>query len=260
MKFNDRKNFSTALVLITFAGFVAVPILLLHSNKIRVLNSFLQEHPEINLLDLFTSATDYLSLGITLFLGVIVYRQSQKINDLESSQYDVFIGTDGMDDSLTPFSDVLVEDTICRSDFFIKQGVSGGKMSFFTYLKTNFPDNRQLMFLPISFVTRNQPIIVSLKFSEISLVIIESNGRKSDPQKFLNHAEPIHWIFENDSRFLLGIGFMLPEAMTVGQILLQIRIDVADQLGRITPLILLMTLQNIDKRLYLLSTQTKRVE
>lgn len=131
-------------------------------------------------------------------------------------------------------------------------------MNFLMYLKTNFPDRRQFMFLPISFVTRNQPIIVSLKFSKISLTIVESNGRKSRSQKFVNRAEPIHWIFENESRFLLGIGFMLSETMQVEQVLLQIHVSVADQLGRITPLTISTTLQNVDKRLYLLSAQTKR--
>lgn len=253
-----QQKFPPALITIIFISFAAVPLVLMYSSKISVLNSFLKEHPEIEPLDLFNSVTDYLYLGVTLFLGVIVYQQSQKINSLESSQYDIFIGTDGLDDSLTPLSDILVENIEDRSDFFIKQGISDGKMNFLTYLKTNLPNKQRFMFLPISFVTRNRPVIVSLKFSEISLTIVESSGKKSGPQKFFNRAGPIHWIFENNSRFLLGIGFMLPEDMRVEQILLQIHVNAADQLGRITPLTISITLQNVDEHLYLLSAQTKR--
>lgn len=257
MGFKYKRIHFPIFILTTLAVFAAFPIALLHSGKIGGLNSFLQEHPEVEVLDLFNSFTDYFSLGITLFLGVIVYRQSQKINDLESSQYDVFIGADGLDYSLDSLSDVLAESTAEQSDFSIRRDISGGKKSFYTYLKTNFPDKRQQVFLPISFITRNQPLIVSLKFSEISLAITESNGKKSAPQKFFNHAEPIHGTFENDTRFLFGISFLLPNSMRIGQVFLHLRIDAADQLGRITPLEITITLQNVDKRLYLLSTQTK---
>lgn len=250
------KYTGTVLLIVIFLALVAFPVILLHSSESGALNNFLREHPDIDILTLFNTVTDYLSLGITLLLGVIVYRQSQKINDLESSQYDVFIGAVSLDHSLTPLSSVLVENSADRSDFSIKQSVD--TKSFFTHLKTNFPDRHRQIFLPITFITRNHPLIVSLKFSEIQLVVVESSGRKTEPQRFLNHADPIYGIFEDNTQFLFGIGFMLPDEMRVGQILLHLYIDATDQIGRITPLEIDIQLQTVDKCLHLVSSQTKR--
>lgn len=253
MRFKYTGTVLTIVILFALVGF---PAILLRSGDSGALRNFLQRHPDIDVLTLFNSITDYLSLSITLLLGVIVYRQSQKINDLESSQYDIFIGATGLDHSLAPLSSVLVENSVDRSDFSVKQSVD--TKSFFTHLKTNFSDRHRHVFLPIAFVTRNHPLIVSLKFSEIRLVIVESSGKKTEPQKFHNQADPIYGIYADNTQFLFGIGFMLPDEMRVGQILLHLYIEAADQIGRITPLEITIQLQAIDKCLHLVSSQTKR--
>lgn len=250
------KYTGTVLIIVILFALACFPVILLRLSESGTLYDFLKNHPNIDILTLFNAIIDYLSLGITLLLGVIVYRQSQKINDLESSQYDVFIGATGLDHSLAPLSGILVENSADRSDFFVKQSVEA--KSFFTHLKTNFPDRHRQVFLPIVSVTRNHPLIVSLKFSEIQMVIVESNGKKTVPQKFLNRADPIYGIFEDNTQFLFGIDFMLPDRMRVGQVLLRLYIDAADQIGRVTPLEIAIQMQAVDKHLHLVSSQTKR--
>lgn len=239
---------------IAFLVLLILPILLvyfwIHSN----MGSYIQEHLQINLQGLFDSLTSYLSMGFALLLGIIVYYQSQKINDLTSSQYELFICATDLDYSHA-LSNVLIEEPSALSDFSIKQSSIDGRRNFFTHLNTTFQEKQQPVFIPLSFVTKNQPIIVSLAFQDISFALVSQDGQVKK-QIFHSQGEKIYCMFEDNTNFLLGIGMMIPGAITIDELNLELCVNATDQIGRITKFKIAVRLKNVEKHLHLVSSQT----
>ncbi len=237
-----------------FFVFLILPILLVYLWIHSSMGSFMQERLETNLQGLFDSLTSYLSLGFTLLLGIIVYYQSQKINDLTSSQYEIFIGATDLDYSHT-LSNILIEEPSTLSDFSIKRSSIDGRRNFFTHLNTTFQEKQQPIFIPLSFITKNQPIIVSLAFQDISFALV-SQDRQVKNQIFHSQGEKIYCMFEDNTNFLLGIGMMIPNAIKIDEIKLELCVNATDQIGRTTKFKIAVRLKNVEKQLHLVSSQT----
>lgn len=206
----------------------------------------------------FNSIANYVSVGATLLLGIVTYQQSKKIDGLEGSKYDVYIGINGLDYSYA-FPTFLVEEHMPTDDFLIMQDVSNGKKNFFTSLKIGGEKSSKPVFIPLVFTTKNQPLIVSLDFQKISLAVLATD-QVEYKQRFINTMGPSYWQLENDSRFIVGIGMMLPSSLEIDQLALTIQLVATDQLERQNQFNITVKLKSIEKRYHLISSQSIRIQ
>lgn len=205
----------------------------------------------------FNSIANYVSVGSTLLLGIVTYKQSKKIDGLEGSKYDVYIGINGLDYSYA-FPTFLVEEHMSTDDFLIMQDISNGKKNFFTSLDIGGEMSNKPVFIPLEFTTKNQPLIVSLDFQKISLAVFATD-QVQYKQQFINTRGPSYWQLGNDSRFILGIGMMLPSDLEIDQLALTIQLVAADQLERQNQFNITVKLKSIEKRYHLISSQSIRI-
>lgn len=207
--------------------------------------------------EVFSSIVDYVSVVSTLLLGIVAFQQSKKIDSLEGSKYDVYIGINGLDYSYA-FPNVLVEEHISTDDFLIVQDILNGKKNFFTSLNIGDQGSSKPIFIPLSFTTKNQPLIVSLDFQRISLTVLAMDQTQYK-QQFINARGPSYWQLENDSQFILGVGLMLPTSLEIDQLALAIQVVAKDQLERQNQFNITVKLKSIEKKYHLISSRTVRI-
>lgn len=250
---------SRATVNLTFIVVILliVPVLLLKILANDWVAAYCMAHLSAAPCEVFDSVVNYLSMGFALLLGVVVYYQEQKINDLESTEYDVFIGVEKLDDTYT-FDHTLIRDTSRESDFYVVQSFSDGKRNFLVNLNTNLPSKEKTIFLPLSFVIKSRLVITSLDLKKINLIIsMEDSGSMAYKQNFCSHADPIHGIFDSDSSFLLGIGMMVPASFQIDRIQLCMKVESYDQIGRVCSSEIQVTFKEVSNLYYLESSKSK---
>lgn len=170
---------------------------------------------------------DYFSIAITLLLGVIVYFQSKKINSLEATQYDVFIGVEDIDYEFD-FGSFWATDK-SNADFRISHMFTSSKKALLSNIDIGEGRGKTIL-LPLVFVTKNNPLIVKLDFQK---VIVEARTRTMVVcDKVFEHNEGvIKTILADNSRLTFGFGLTIPEKYNIDEIHLQFDIELENQSG-----------------------------
>lgn len=251
-----RSRLAIKLILVILA-LLCIPFFLLMILTNEQVSIYARTHLSAEPYAVFDSIVNYLSMGFTILLGVVVYYQAQKINDLESTQYDIFIGVDKLDYSYL-FDDILIKNASPNSDFYVVQSFSKTRKNFMTSLKVDSHAKEKPIFLPLSFITKNQLVITSLDFKKIYLTI-NTEDAKEYKQTFsnVNDIGAIHGIFADNSNFLFGVGMMVPDSFKVSQLGLTFDIEVHDQIGRKHTSEIQVSLKNVSNFYYLESSKSQ---
>lgn len=252
-----RRSKAVINLMLVILALLLVPFILLMILTNERVSVYVLTHLSAEPYEVFDSIVNYLSMGFTILLGVVVYYQAQKINDLESTQYDLFIGVDKLDYSFA-FDDIFIKNTSQDSNFYVVQSFSKTRKNFLVNLNIGLSEKEKPIFLPLSFVTKNQLVITSLHFKEIYLTIITEDA-KEYKQKFSNsnNVEPIHGIFTDDSNFLFGVGMMIPDSFKVDRLKLMLDVEVHDQIGRNYISKIQVSLKNVSNFYYLESSESQ---
>ena len=168
----------------------------------------------------------YFSLAISLLLGVIVYFQSQRINELEITQYSTFLGVQEVDYSADLGNMVFSEEKRCG--FWISHSFTSDKKVILAGVNILRKGSAKSIVVPLVFVTKNQPLIVSLDFQKVTVKLMHC-GKELCNRTFENDNEPIYALLSNESQFILGFGMLVSDEWEVDEINLVFQIDVKDQ-------------------------------
>lgn len=222
------KRASSKPVLICFGLFaIAFPIALVVLLSIPAVASYIANTLKVDNESFIGFTIDYISLAISIILGIIVYYQSQQINDLEVSQHDVYLGVENLDYSFD-FGDYLTIDKTAsnfNSAFFL----SAEQKIILTNINVGSNKGKPLLF-PLVFVTKNQPLIVSLSIKSIDVTVKEKNIIAYNGIHPIG-GHPINTILKDDSRFIVGVGMIVPVEKSIDETNLSFLIEIENQNG-----------------------------
>lgn len=168
---------------------------------------------------------DYLALSYAVLLGVVVYRQTERINRLEATQYDLYLGIESID-----YSCDLGQCFATKSgqrNGLITQAFGGKGRTYLLNVATGTEDGKTI-FVPLSFVIKSRPLVVSICFQKATLEVVSQKHKI--PEEVREIDENINAIFEDGSHFVFGLGLILPEQQNGDEIHFDVVMEVETQI------------------------------
>lgn len=188
-------------------------------------NNFISDVLKTNRITFLEVVAQYLSISITLGLGIVVYNQSERINDLEASQYNLFLGVEDLDYGYD-FGDCFASNH-CKDDWYILYRFSANRRELMT--SVNFGDGQgKAILLPLVFLTKNSQLITTLVLKDVSVYLKYKNNIVNN-KTFTAPNGQINTILHDGCRFVLGFGIVMPEANCIDEIFLLFNVDLTDQ-------------------------------
>ena len=221
--------------------------------------------------EIYTTATvgeisdivlSFSSIAVSILLGIFVYFQSERINALEATQYDVFLGVEKIDDSISLATEMVLlskNNTDLSQQAKLFETTCDSDLALYAYVYVS--EQPEKTFLPLVFVTRNIPLITAIDIKKILLNIdyqeCRNQGKKTSKKNFLVDALPIYKILSDQSRFILGLSIHGVDKSKIEKADVRIEFVVEDQLGRLHPKTIELSMVSIDKEIRLISSKTK---
>ena len=218
-----KEKFSQLICIVCISGLLPVAIsLLVYCPSV---NNFISNVLKTNRITFLEVIAQYLSISITLGLGIVVYNQSERINGLEASQYKLFLGVEDLDYGYT-FGDCLASYQ-CEADWSISYRFSANRRELMTTV--NFGTGQaKVIFLPLVFLTKNSQLITTLVLRDVSVSLKYKDDVVHD-KIFTASNGQINTILHDGCRFVLGFGIVMPEANYVDEISLLFNVGLTDQ-------------------------------
>lgn len=239
------------LVTITFIllGCVGFKYALSHITKVETVSS-VGEISEIIL--------SFISLFVTIILGVIVYQQSDRINSLEATQYSVFLGANQLDLSLPMGTEFLLlsKKTDSQSRIKLFQIVDSDDLGL--QVNISLSEGSNSIDLPFRLITRNTPLITSIDLDKIVLRIryIRDSNRCDYTDDFPINSMPINRFIEDQSNFTLRILLNGVPTSQIRRVFLKFKFRLSDQYSREHVIENTMIVEQRYGKFCLLSTQS----
>lgn len=237
-----------------------LPLFLVYKFHDSLLIKRIEESLSMESSDLLSCIIDYLSLVVALLLGVVAYYQTKAINEIEYLKYSVFVGIEKVDYSIRH------EEAFEWKDFTkgcsIVQSVSCREKNLRAFVNMNTSANTfgtgKLIHIPLVFVTKNEPLIVSVKIQTISIDLLYNN-KPIDQKTFRENGDAYHTILNDGDHFNVSLGLIVHDAEIISTIDLAFDILLEDHHGRKHSMRAIATLSNQADGLYLTSSHTKRL-
>ena len=170
----------------------------------------------------------YFSLATSLLLGVVVYFQSQRINDLEIVQHSSFLRIVDVDYSADLGDCIYVP--IKKTGFVISHYFTTESKRILSSIDFTRGRQARTIVLPLVFITKNQPLITSIHFKSVK-VTLKAAGKEIDQRTFKSDCEPIYALLCNESRILFDFGMMIPDSWEIDEITIRFFLELQDQSG-----------------------------
>lgn len=182
----------------------------------------------------------YLSLATTLLLGVVVYFQSKRINDLEVSQHSSFLGILDIDYSADLENCIYAPNG--QKGFIISYHFTDKNKRMLSSVDFSGGGQVKSVVLPLVFTTKNQQLITSIHYQSVE-VDLRFAGKEIVSREFKSQCGPIYTLLDNESKFLLGFGMLMPVDWNVDEVELHFFVCLKDQNGVNKQIEIMATLQ-----------------
>lgn len=208
---------------------IIVPAVVVRAIMIPAVTVFLKESLGMDSATAISAIMDYLSLSYAVLLGMVVYRQTERINQLEATQYDMYVGVESIDYSCNlagtfatnikaggnRFTQVLgkAEPIV----LFNVEGITAGDAGAFL--------------IPLSFVVKSQPLVTSVCFERMCLNILDKSEQQIWQGEY-NVNETINAIFADGSHLIFCLGLILPKQRSIGEIDFNLTMVLENQIGQ----------------------------
>ena len=177
---------------------------------------------------------NYISIFVSILLGVVVYLQSERVNKLEATQYGVFLGAEKLDSAFSLGTEFLQLDreTEQVADVHIFEIADYSRLCFLSNISLN--DGNDRVVIPVVFTTRNTPLITAIHIQQIDLSIqYHSAARKSILKKrYPLDIIPIHRFLSDESQFNICFAINKIEKSLIEKINITVILRIEDQLMR----------------------------
>lgn len=210
--------------------------------------------------DLLSCSIDYVSLIIALLLGLVAYYQTKAINDLEMLKYGVFVGIEKIDYSTEYRHPSELQNP--STDFYILQNVSGEGKNLTAHLnmvKPNHPTGTgKLLHIPLVFITRNEPLIVSVNVTAIHLRFYHPDTSVTK-KTFRRRGNKFDTILNSGDHFKVNLGIVIHESEIISTIEVAYDFIIEDHHGRKHTMRTHATLKNQTNGVYLTASRTQQL-
>lgn len=177
---------------------------------------------------------NYVSIFVTIVLGIVVYFQAERVNKLEADQHSIFLGVERLDYSIplgTKFLQ-LNQPTDPPTDFHIFQIMDHERLGLLGNLSLN--DGNDRIRLPLVFRTRNTPLITSIQieYVDVNILYHQSSNKPTSSRPCELNLAPIYKFIPDDSQFDFWISISQVSKDQIEKITLGIILNVRDQFSR----------------------------
>lgn len=215
------------LITITFIvfGYVGFKYALSQITKVETISSVGE------IADIILS---FISLFVTIILGVIVYQQSDRINSLESTQYSVFLGVDQLDLSLPMGTEFFLLSKKNDRQSIIKPFQIVDSDDLGLQVNISLSEGSDLLDLPFRLITRNAPLITSIDLERIDWRIryVRDSNRCDYMDGYPVDSMPINRFIEDRSRLTLRVLLNGVPTSQIRRVFLTFKFRLHDQYGR----------------------------
>lgn len=228
------------VVIIALIVIVMLPIVVCYLLSQAIVTTYLNQiltEPNSNFLQI---CVGYLSLATTLLLGVVVYFQSNRINDLEVAQYSSFLGILDVDYTVDLDNCIYVPNG--QKGFIISYHFADKNKSMLSSVDFSGGGQVKSVVLPLVFTTKNQQLITSIHYKSVE-VALRFAGTEIARRKFESKSGPIYALLDNESKFSLGFGMLMPDDWNADEVELHFSVCLKDQNGVNKQLEIVATLQ-----------------
>lgn len=244
------------IITIGFVVVIAIPILIILLLSNENITNFIENDLKITKGQAIEYILTFISIAIPFLLGIVVYLQSQRINDLESTQYNTFIAIEDVDYSWE-LSDYLFYNNL-KNKFYVSHVFSSSHKFLLTSINLCKDNTGKSLIIPLACVTKNNPLIVELEFQSVDVIL--RNDKIEILNKKLHNESPtiVNTILKDDSRFVLGFGMTVSNECLFNEIDLKFSLSLKDQNGNKNKFLLEVTLNkgNKEPTFYLSSSKT----
>lgn len=221
--YRDRRH--RTLLIATGILTLVIPVVLIAVLPMPLISNLITKTLNTDNVTFLGLFLDYYSISITLILGIVVYYQADRINNLEASQYNLYIGVEDLDYTFD-FGGFFALDKY-SSDFNISHIFTSSKKALRSTVNIGEGDGKTLL-IPLVFITKNYPLIVSLNFLSVALLVREKNVTLCE-DIFHRSDGDIKTLLYDSSKFVFGFGMVIPESYNPDEIHLQFDVIVKDQ-------------------------------
>ena len=162
---------------------------------------------EITFYEILSIFVTVSSTVVSFIIAIVVYYQTQKSNDLEATNYSIFLGVDRIDENIHFGDEHVFVDTAYNDNEPKKACVSVMESTEKLSMCLNVSQNcgEEIINIPLIFTTRNKPLITTLTFKkttiELSYISPEDNSKVENVFNNVN----IHRILKDESEFVLFV-------------------------------------------------------
>ena len=177
---------------------------------------------------------NYISIFVTIVLGIVVYFQAERVNKLEAGQHSIFLGVEKLDYSIPFGTEFLqlnqISDT--PTDFHIFQITDHERLGLLGNISLN--DGNDRIRLPLVFTTRNAPLITSIQIKHVELNILyhHSSNKPRFTRPYDANIAPIYKFMPDGSQFDFWISISRISKPQIEKITLEILLNVTDQFSK----------------------------
>ena len=197
------------------------------------------------------------SILVSILLAIFVYFQSERINTLEATQYDVFIGVEKIDSSASFATEmVLLSKNNSNLSKYAKLFETTCDDNLALYAYVHISDKSENTFLPFIFITRNTPLITAIIVKKIS-VTLDCHENENYQKDFPLDSLPVYKFLSDENRFLFGLGIHGVDKKNIEKGKIQIEFEIEDQIGRTHEKTVELCMVKLDKELRLISSKSK---
>lgn len=218
--------------------------------------SYIHDTYDMSITEFISIVLEFISIFITIALGIIVYKQSERINMLEISQYEMFLGVGGIqyNDADQDVFELMQRRAKLQGDFDIYQEDGSAYLTFSSSeLKLGNEQGRYYL-IPFKFITKNQVLITSINFKKISISWLK-NGNPIK-KKFQGKEDIIYRILEDNSSFVFELQLLGEKISEEGLVKVSFDICLENQYGEKCNFKIYTTLRNSGNIFILLDSKT----
>ena len=256
-----KKKHSLFILAIIFLTIV-VPIVFLLIVK-RMMPSDITVDRIIHFDNIIGLGVQYYSILLTTILSIFVFLQNEKINNLERSEYDYYLGTKEIDNSFVlgkRFLNNTSNDLDSNEYFGFDQSIYDNKLIQITSLNLSKEKSNDSHLIAFNLISKNKLLILGLDFKKIEVELISSNS-ETIRKTFTGKDALISECIENNSIIPIAFGIIVPKMKgDINRINLVITLKIVNQHNENRYIKIYNSVLCDERSYYLLSTKTEQVK
>lgn len=230
---NKTKKVITIIVFVVLI--VAIPFILHLLITAPNITKYINDTLKIRNGDAVGIIINYASFSATVILGIVVYFQAQRINKLESTNYDFYMGVVDVDYNYETGSKLVIDHS--PSEFHLAHYWTNKQKTIFSSICIGKGANGSQLSIPLRFITKNKPLITTVCFESVN-VTLKENDKVVFNDSFSSNDYTLYSPLEDGTSFVMNFGLVHSSKRLFDEIALSFHVTTTDQNRNITKMVI----------------------